>query len=265
MSAEAGRHERKPLGSLAGLDSSDWSPWPLPLMLATTPSTMTEVEHRAAAGAPEGLAVVAEEQTEGRGRRGRTWESAPRAGLWWSLLLRPDVAPSSLGWLPLVVGVGVAEAIRDNAGVEARVKWPNDIVVGSPPLKLAGGLAERLGDGSVVVGVGINVDHAAEELPEAAASLRSLGCQVDRTGLLVAVLSSVARAYRDWLAGSDPAAAYAELSATLGSEVSVDLGDHVVTGVATGLGPSGELVVSARDSEVHVVSAGDVTLLRPAP
>lgn len=264
MSGEGRRREREPLGSLAALADSEWTPWPLPLTLDTTPSTMTEVERRAAEGAPEGLVVVAEEQTAGRGRRGRTWESSPHAGLWWSLLLRPDVAPDRLGWLPLVVGVGVARAMREHSGEDVRLKWPNDVVVGTPPRKLAGILAERLGDGSVVVGVGINVDHRPEELPAGAASLRTLGHEIDRTELLVDVLARVARSYRDWNRGVDPAIEYSRLSATLGQEVAVDVGNSVVTGVATGLGPSGELIVTDEGGWAHMLSAGDVTLLRPA-
>lgn len=262
MSAGAGSPERAPLGSVESLASSTWAPWPLPEVLETTPSTMLEIEHRAAAGAPEGTVVVAEEQTAGRGRRGRTWESSARAGLWWSLLLRPRVPADRLGWLPLVVGIGVARGIARASGLVPGLKWPNDVTIGGA--KLAGVLAERLADGSVVVGVGINVDHAAQELPEGGASLRTLGCSIDRAELLLAVLVDVADAYRAWEAGADLSGEYAERSVTLGRDVVADLGDRVITGRATRLGPSGELVILGEDATEHVVSAGDVTLLRPA-
>lgn len=261
MSADAGRPERAPLGSLARLADTDWSPWPLPEILDTTPSTMIEVERRAADAAPEGTVVVAEEQTAGRGRRGRAWESSARAGLWWSLLLRPPVPPDRLGWLPLVVGVGVARGVRSAAGVDVSLKWPNDVLIADG--KLAGILAERLADGSVVVGVGINVDHDQSELPEGGASLRTAGCAVDRTALLMEVLTAVAGTYRQWIAGVDMRDAYVALSATIGREVRADLGDRVLVGTARGLGSSGELVIIDAEGSEHLVSAGDVSLLRP--
>ena len=221
---------------------------------------MTEVEHRAAHAAPEGTVVVAEEQTSGRGRRGRTWESSARAGLWWSLLLRPGVPAHRLGWLPLVVGVGVARGVRSAVGVEVALKWPNDVLMDGR--KLAGILAERLADGSVVVGVGINVDQDEAELPEGGGSLRTSGISADRTAVLIDVLAAIAVTYREWLAGADVIQEYAGLSATLGHDVRADLGDRVVIGHAVRLGPSGELVVVDAGGVEHELSAGDVTLAR---
>ena len=221
---------------------------------------MTEVERRAAHAAPEGTVVVAEEQTSGRGRRGRTWESSARAGLWWSLLLRPGVPAYRLGWLPLVVGVGVARGVRSAVGVEVALKWPNDVLMDGR--KLAGILAERLADGSVVVGVGINVDQDETELPEGGGSLRTSGISADRTAVLIDVLAAIAVTYREWLAGADVIQEYADLSATLGHDVHADLGDRVVIGHAVRLGPSGELVVVDAEGVEHELSAGDVTLAR---
>ena len=258
MSLDPGSHERAPLGSLAALERSAWSPWPIPEVLDSVPSTMTAVEVRAGQDAPEGTAIVAEEQTAGRGRRGRTWDSAARAGLWWSLLLRPPTPVERLGWLPLVVGIAVARALRAAADVDARLKWPNDILVDGG--KVAGILAERLADGAVIVGVGINVDHGAGELPQGGTSLRLLGRQADRTRLLVDVLQEVASTYRAWATGVEMDAAYADLSVTLGEQVSADLGSRSVAGMAVRLGPSGELVIRAADGVEHVVSAGDVSL-----
>ena len=260
MSDYPGRHERAPLGSLDLLASSAWSPWPLPEVVETTPSTMLEIERRAVESAPEGTVVVAEEQTAGRGRRGRTWDSAARAGLWWSLLLRPAVPPDRLGWLPLVVGVGVARGLSETTGAHVALKWPNDLLLEGG--KVAGILAERLGDGSVVVGVGINVDQETSELPEGGISLRQAGYAADRTQVLIQVLASVARSYREWISGADPHEAYAALSATLGREVRADLGERVLVGLAARLGPAGELVIVDAGGVEHVVSAGDVTLLR---
>lgn len=263
MSADAGRPERAPLGSLAALAATEWPPWPPPEILETTPSTMTEVERRAAQAAPEGTVVVAEEQTAGRGRRGRTWESSARAGLWWSLLLRPRVPADHLGLLPLVVGVGVARGLRATADVDVSLKWPNDVLVGGG--KLAGILAERLADGSVVVGVGINVDQDTSELPEGGVSLRTAGHAVERTAVLVDVLAAVAKTYREWLAGANVMPEYVALSATLGRDVHADLGDRVIIGHAVRLGQSGQLVVVDAGGVEQELSAGDVTLARQEP
>lgn len=271
MSQGAGSRERPPLGDLAPLLGGAWA-WPPPVVVETTPSTMVEVEERARAGAPEGTVVIAEQQTAGRGRRGRQWESPARAGLWWSLLLRPSTPVARQGWLPLVMGIAVARAVREATGLDVRLKWPNDLVIESGDagtgsttvVKLAGILAERLADGAVVVGVGINVDQSAEELPPGGASLRMLGASIDRTALLVSILDSAARAYRDWESGDDPHEDYSRLSATLGRRVSVDLGGRVIVGRATGLGSAGELIVETGDGTVETLSAGDVTLLRPA-
>lgn len=264
MSSHTGRPEREPLGSLAGLARTSWSPWPLPEVLESTPSTMADVERRAAEGAPEGTAVVAEEQTAGRGRRGRSWDSPARAGLWWSVLLRPPLPPERLGWLPLVVGIGVARGLRQAAGVEVRLKWPNDVLLDGR--KLAGILAERLGDGGVIVGVGINVDQGASELPDGGISLAGAGAVapagLSRTRVLMDVLAAVADAYRQWLQGEDMRQEYVGLSATIGEEVAADLGGSVLAGRATGLGVSGELLIVDDAGTEHQVSAGDVTLRR---
>jgi BirA family biotin operon repressor/biotin-[acetyl-CoA-carboxylase] ligase len=232
----------------------------VPEVLETTPSTMADVEERAVLGAPEGTVVVAEEQTAGRGRRGRSWESTARAGLWLSVLLRPTTPVERLGWLPLVVGVAVARALRREADVDARVKWPNDVLVEDG--KIAGVLSERLGDGAVVVGIGLNVDQVEAELPDGGTSLRLLGRNVDRTRLLVEVLDQVAGAYRAWQSGEDIISAYEDLSVTLGRDVSADLGDRSITGLALRLGSSGELVIRDPQGQDIVVSAGDVTLRR---
>jgi BirA family biotin operon repressor/biotin-[acetyl-CoA-carboxylase] ligase len=160
-----------------------------------------------------------------------------------------------------VIGIGVARGLRSGVGVDAELKWPNDVLVGGR--KLAGILAERLADGGVVVGVGINVDQEEGELPAGGASLRTSGHVVDRTGVLVDVLATVAGAYREWLAGVDMRSEYVERSATIGRDVTADLGGRVLEGRAGGLGPSGELVIIDAEGEEHLLSAGDVTILRP--
>src|SRR3954452_11526568 len=127
-------------------------------VLDSTGSTNAVVAERARAGEPHGLVVIAEEQTRGRGRLDRTWVSPARAGLTFSLLVRPS---GPLSWVPLLAGVGVAQAIRRRCELDAVLKWPNDVLV--VDRKLCGLLAEAV-DGAVVLGIGLNVTTRRDEL-----------------------------------------------------------------------------------------------------
>ena len=143
--------------------------WSEVLVVERTGSTNTDCAALARAGAPEGLVLAAEEQTAGRGRLGRTWLSPPRAALTFSVLLRPaNVPPARRGWLPLLAGVATTTAVRYVSGLDARLKWPNDLLLG--PRKLAGILAEQSG-GAVIVGIGVNVSAARAELPVTGAAV----------------------------------------------------------------------------------------------
>jgi BirA family biotin operon repressor/biotin-[acetyl-CoA-carboxylase] ligase len=153
---------------------------------------------------PEGAVAVAEEQSEGRGRLGRTWHAAPRTSVLVSVLLRPEIEPSRLPELSLVAGGAVAEAIADVTGIDPAIKFPNDVLVRGK--KVAGILAES-SDGRVVLGVGVNVNQTTEELPDGAqtppTSLRvELGEPVDRAALLAAILLRLERAYDRWISGT---------------------------------------------------------------
>ena len=127
-----------------------------------TGSTNADLLSQARSGAAEGLVLVAEAQTSGRGRMGRRWISPPRRALTFSVLLRPAVPAGLLGWMPLLAGVAVASALQRTAGVDARLKWPNDVLVDGA--KMAGVLAERWGN-AIVIGTGINVLQQRGELP----------------------------------------------------------------------------------------------------
>ena len=151
---------------------------------------------------PEGAVAVAEEQTEGRGRLGRRWVSAPRTSVLCSILLRPPVATPRLPELSLVAGRACAAAIAEVTGLAPAIKFPNDVLLRGR--KVAGVLAEAKGD-HVVLGIGINANAAADQLPSEtslpATSLRlETGRPVDRGALLAALLAHLERAYDDWLA-----------------------------------------------------------------
>ncbi len=236
-------------------------------VVAQTGSSNADLLDQARAGATEGLVLVAEEQTAGRGRLGRTWSAPPQAALTFSVLLRPaGVPPARLGWLPLLTGVAVASAVRDQAAVPASLKWPNDVLAGER--KLAGILAEAHGD-AVVVGVGLNVTLRQDELPVPAATSLRLedAASTDRTALLAAILTELARRYQAWRAGPDPdrtelRADYLRWCATIGREIRVELpGGAVLTGTAADVDHAGRLVVRTPETLVPV-GAGDVLHVR---
>lgn len=223
----------------------------------------------AAAGddGPEGAVLVAEHQVAGRGRLDRIWTSPPRAGLTVSFLLRPDVPAARRGWLPLLTGVALAEAVGEVTGVRTSLKWPNDLLA-VDGRKLAGILAESTGT-AVVVGVGLNVNTTTDELPDTGTSLaKVLGTTVDRGPLLLAFLRAVERRYRHWTevlgdpVSSGLAQDYLGWSSTVGSQVAVSLPDGTtIEGTAEAVDWDGRLVVRTPAGTVELAS-GDVTHVR---
>jgi BirA family transcriptional regulator, biotin operon repressor / biotin---[acetyl-CoA-carboxylase] ligase len=249
--------------------------WGPVAVLPSTGSTNADAADQAREGAPEGFTVVADEQTAGRGRLGRAWTSPPGAGLAMSVVLRPVVAERSWGWLTLLAGVAVVDALRGH-DVDAALTWPNDVMVDGPafddsagPRKLGGLLAEHVQD-AVVLGIGLNVDLTLDELPVArATSTRLEGSTVRREVLLVSVLDRLRERYTNWqLAAGDAErcgllADYAAFCLTLGSRVRATLpGDVVLEARAEAVDPDGRLVLRTEDGGVQRVSAGDVLLLR---
>jgi len=249
--------------------------WREVLVVARTGSTNTDCAALARAGAPEGLVLVAEEQTAGRGRLGRTWLSPPRAALTFSVLLRPvSVPPVRRGWLPLLAGVATAIAVRHVSGLDARLKWPNDLLLG--PRKLAGILAEQSGD-AVIAGIGVNVSATRGELPVTGAAalpatslLLEGSASLDRERLLREILAGIERWYQAWRDAQIPGdpqasglrAAYLGLCSTVGRDVRADLpAGKVIRGTAAGIDTDGRLIVRTPDGEV-AVGAGDVRHLR---
>jgi BirA family biotin operon repressor/biotin-[acetyl-CoA-carboxylase] ligase len=244
--------------------------------VAETGSSNADLLSAAGAGAAEGTVLVAEAQTAGRGRLGRRWASPPRAGLTFSVLLRPDGVPAArLGWLPLLAGVAAAASVRAVAAVDATLKWPNDVLVGER--KLGGILAERTGP-AVVVGIGINVWQTRSDLPpDAAATSLALAAEAGVAGrglrerLLAALLDELGRWYGSWRDQASPGDAdacglrqeYVRRCATLGREVTVTMpGTEPVTGTAAGVDAAGRLEVRTAGGMV-AVTAGDVVHVRP--
>jgi len=236
-------------------------------LVTQTGSTNADVLAAADDGCPQGLVVVAELQTGGRGRHGRRWVSPSQAGLSCSVLLRPTTRRAGWGWLPLLAGAAVARVLRDAAEVEARLKWPNDVLVGPTRHKVAGLLAEVSGE-AVALGIGVNVSNRRHELPrDDATSLALAGAtRTDRTTLLVAILRALADDYRSWEAGADGRPAYLAACETIGRRVHITLpGGEVLAGEAADVDEVGRLVVVDDAGVRTAVAAGDVTHASAAP
>jgi BirA family biotin operon repressor/biotin-[acetyl-CoA-carboxylase] ligase len=236
-------------------------------VVAETGSTNADVAAAALAGAGEGLVVVAELQTAGRGRADRTWQAPLRSGLALSVLLRPTAPRDTWGWLPLVAGLAVAGPVADLSGLELGLKWPNDVLVADR--KLAGLLAEVVDD-AVVLGIGLNVSLREDELPvPTATSLAVEGSEVvDREPVLRAVLRDLGRRYRAFEEHNGDAGAaglhdaYRAACTTIGRAVRVTLpGDRVLEGDAVDVDSSGRLVVRTTTG-TEALAAGDVVHVR---
>jgi BirA family biotin operon repressor/biotin-[acetyl-CoA-carboxylase] ligase len=233
----------------------------------TIDSTNRWLLDEARRGAPEGLVAVADHQSAGRGRRGRTWSAPPGSSLLVSVLLRPRIDAERVHVLTMAAAVALRAAVQDVAGVPAGIKWPNDLVVDDR--KLAGLLAETelTADGevgAVVVGAGCNVqwtDFPPEIAEDATACNLEAGHDVDRAEVLTAFLDRMSECVDDLAAvpGS-----YRGALATLGRRVRVDLGNRVIEGAATDLDDVGRLIVTTAEGTNEVVAVGDVVHLRDA-
>lgn len=233
-------------------------------------STNDVAKAQAAAGAAEGLLVVADEQTAGRGRgRDRTWWAPAGSSLLLSLLLRPPLAPAQAQQATMCLGLGALDGIARVAGLAPRLKWPNDVLFAGR--KVGGMLAEMAPAGDrlawLVVGLGLNVnlDFAATNpalAVEATSLSEVLGRPVPRPALLAAIIEATETWYERLLAGQSPHAAWAARLDTLGRQVIVTQPDGVIEGLAAGVDDAGALQVQTRDGAVHTIWAGDITMVR---
>ncbi|GAA1530586.1 biotin--[acetyl-CoA-carboxylase] ligase [Nocardioides humi] len=264
--------DRGPLDGDRLAGASDLTPDLTFELLPEAPSTNEIAAERARAGAHEGLVVVADHQSSGRGRLDRTWQTPPGTAVTFSLVLRPSVPPASWPWLPLLVGHNVAKAITA-LGYDAQVKWPNDVLLDGDR-KVAGILVERVETPTgpaAIVGVGINVAMTADELPvPTATSLAVAGPGApDRTQVLLGVVAAVREGYDVWQAGGEQgtarlATSYRSHCATLGRDVRVEVpGGGELLGRATDIDDDGRLVVETADGTERV-GAGDVIHVRAA-
>jgi len=234
------------------------------VVLEETGSTNSEVARLASGGAREGLVVFAESQSAGRGRLGRKWESSPRQGLWFSLLLRPRTPVALWTRLAPWAALGVAEGIENVVGCRASIKWPNDIFIGDK--KTAGILIESQAgpDGFAVVGIGVNVnqEHFPEPIAHTAISLRqAAGHPADRPLLAVAILRQLDRWSRLLESGFHEIVAASESRSYLrGRWVEMRAGTETIEGIAGELDETGALRVLQSDGKTVSISSGEVTV-----
>jgi BirA family biotin operon repressor/biotin-[acetyl-CoA-carboxylase] ligase len=229
-------------------------------------STMDEAFRLGLADAPEGAVVVAESQTKGRGRMGRHWSSPKGKGIYFSLILRPKLPPSQAAMLTLAAAVAVSESVEKIfPDVKARIKWPNDLLVGGK--KLCGILTELRAETDrvqfIVVGVGLNVNTKQTQLLPEATSLRvETGSKCSRLVLFQEILRDLEQRYTSFLkeGSSSVVADWKARSATLGCKVRfVDRGENRV-GVAEDLADDGGLLIRMPDGKIIKRVAGDIML-----
>ncbi len=244
---------------------------------ARAPSTMDVAHALATQGAVEGTLVWAQQQEQGRGRQGRTWES-PEGGVYFSILVRPARAAAEIPQLALVAGLAAAEAVRECAMLSPRVRWPNDLLLNGK--KLAGILTEaknglpaapNLGQtsaaqaGSVVIGIGINVTTKPSDLPETATSLAAAGGKsLDPFQLTARLYRRFLRWYDVWgVEGFAPVReALRPQMALFGEVVHITAGNERFEGTASDLDEAGRLIVRLDSGLMRAFDMGEVTLLR---
>lgn len=218
-------------------------------------------------GCENGTVVAAREQTKGKGRLGRTWQSKKDDGIAFSVLLRPNVAPSEVSAITPLAGLAVCKAIREYTKLDCVIKWPNDIIVGRK--KLVGILTEMSAEFDaveyVITGIGMNVDHTSfpEEIAFKATSLLlETGRHIDKNEFLACVLEHLENEFVKNNLELTPTALseYTDLCATVGRSVTFQRGTRRISGMAVGVSEHGELKVMMSDGTICLVNSGEVTV-----
>ncbi len=228
-------------------------------------STNDEAKRLADRGAPEGTLVIADYQSKGRGRLDRGWVAPPGTGLLMSIVFRPHLAAHRVQGLTMSCGLAVVDAIESETGLQAGLKWPNDVVIAG---RKVGGILTEIGIegaevGFAVVGIGLNVNLnpalLPADLPVTATSLgHEAGTEVARLPLLQTLLQRVEERYAALRAGKSPRREWAERLVTIGSAVTVLGNGSQLEGVAEGVDEDGALLVRLADGGLETVRAGDV-------
>jgi len=238
---------------------------------AVTASTNDDARALALQGAPDGLVVLADEQTHGRGRLGRSWVAPAGTSLLLSVLYRCSIPLGHSSQLGMLTTLSALEGIESLFGIEAELKWPNDILLQS---RKAGGILSELESAGerlrwAVVGLGLNVNSdfsGHPELADTAISLKdAVGSQVERGELLVAFLRALSRRYARFLAGEAPVAEWQSRLGTLGRQVVAEVGEETLSGLAEFATPEGTLFLRLEDGSRRELFAGDVRVRSQEP
>ena len=237
------------------------------IVLDSVDSTNDYLKKLGNEGCENGTVVAAREQTKGKGRLGRTWQSKKDDGIAFSVLLRPNVAPSEVSAITPLAGLAVCKAIREYTKLDCVIKWPNDIIIGRK--KLVGILTEMSAEFDaveyVITGIGINVDHTSfpEEIAFKATSLLlETGRHIDKNEFLTCVLEHLENEFVKNNLELTPTALseYTDLCATVGRSVTFQRGTRRISGMAVGVSEHGELKVMMSDGTISLVNSGEVTV-----
>lgn len=237
------------------------------IIMKSVDSTNEEVKRLAALGEKSGLILASAQQTAGKGRLGRAWKSNPDSGIYFTLLIRPELPPSDISSITLAAGYAVCLAIRDYMGCDAKIKWPNDIIIGNK--KVCGILTEMAAQSDridfVAIGIGINVNDTEfpEEIKNKATSLfLETGKKTDRNDFFRHVIKSLDNVISSFLVSIafEDVQKFKTICATIGKQVSCRRGNKDIEGVAVDITTSGELVVKESKGDTVIINSGEVTV-----
>jgi BirA family biotin operon repressor/biotin-[acetyl-CoA-carboxylase] ligase len=245
------------------------------VFLSTVDSTNEYAKKLAFEGAVEGTVVLAENQVCGKGRLGRAWASADKKGIWMSIVLRPEVPPEEVQLITLAASVAVVKALRESTGIEAGIKWPNDIILDNK--KVCGILTEMNSEmeavNFIILGIGINVNQLTEDFPDeikkTAVSLRAYSQNVgtgtyfyNRSEIIKKLLFELERIYIKIISNDlkEVTEEWKKYSVTLGKEVRVLTKGDTFTGMAEDITKDGRLVVACADGIKREILSGEVSV-----
>lgn len=236
--------------------------------LDVTDSTNIQARMLGEAGAPHGTLVVADKQEGGKGRRGRSWVSEPGAGIWMSVLMRPEISTRSVSMLTLVMAMAAAKGIFEETGIECQIKWPNDLVLNKK--KICGILTEMSTDQMeikyVIPGTGINISQETfpDEIRETATSLYlETGIKHDRAKIIAKVMEALEEYYEIFEKTEDMSFLMEEYNkklVNLGNEVCVLATTGDFRGISEGINKTGGLIVRLPDGSRTEVISGEVSV-----
>lgn len=236
------------------------------IVLKSVGSTNDYLKQLGNSGCKNGTVAAAREQVGGKGRLGRVWKSVKDENVMFSVLLRPKMAPSEVSAVTPLAGLAVCKALRELTGLDCRIKWPNDVIVGSK--KLVGILTEMSAEFDaveyIIIGTGINVNQTefADDIADKATSLRlEAGREFDKNKLLAAVLNQMEEEFVkcNLEFTGESLKEYTELCATVGKTVSFYRGGNKLSGTASGVAKNGELIVMLSDGSEIRINSGEVT------